>query len=159
MAAGSISSSDRTERGKAQLHRIALDGGEAEPLTEWGGGIAGYTPLPTRTQVAFWAKDEPTAEDERREHEREDARIWGERVPYARLRILDLRTRAVRTIDALGNRHVVAEVAPRPDGGPLAVLSWSLPDADPGTLDSQIHLVDLEAGTRASSRDPVNWRG
>ena len=156
--------SDRSERGKAQLHRIALDGGEAEPLTEWAGGIAGYVPLlVNEAHVAFWAKDEPTSEDERREQERDDARVWGERVPYARLRILDLRTRAVRTIDALGDRHV-AEVAPRPDGGPLAVFTWSLPDADPGTLDTRIHLVDLEAGsahhlaTMPGVGDDLTWR-
>lgn len=138
--------SDRLERGKAQVHRIALDGGEAEPLTGWAGGIAGFVPLLDGQRIAFMAKDEPTAEDDRREHERDDARVWGERVPYARLRILDLDTRAITTIDAMGDRHV-AEVAPRPDGGPLAVFTWSLPDADPGTLDTRIHLVDLDGGT------------
>ncbi len=45
--------SDRTERGKTQLHRIALDGGEAEPLTGWAGGIAGFTPLPDGAQVGL----------------------------------------------------------------------------------------------------------
>src|ERR1022692_1682260 len=35
--------SDRT--GSAQLHRIRLDGGEAEALTAWRGGINGHYPL------------------------------------------------------------------------------------------------------------------
>jgi dipeptidyl aminopeptidase/acylaminoacyl peptidase len=155
--------SDRAERGKTQLYRISLDGGEAEPLTEWSGGIAGFVPVLDGALVAFWAKDEPTEEDERREHERDDPRVWGERVPYARLRILDLGTRTVRTIDALGDRHV-AEVAPRPDGGPLAVFSWGMPMMDPGALDTQIHLVDLDGGTAhhlvtlPSVGDDLTWR-
>ena len=38
--------SDRDERGTAQLYRIGLDGGAAERLTEWAGGISGHVPLP-----------------------------------------------------------------------------------------------------------------
>jgi len=118
--------SDRAERGKAQVYRIAVDGGEAGPMTDWPGGVSGFVPLADGDGLTFWGKDGPTPEDERRERERDDARVWGERRPVARLRILDLGTRAVRTIDALADRHV-AEVAPRPDGGPLAVFSWSMP--------------------------------
>lgn len=56
--------SDRT--GSAQLHRIRLDGGEAEALTAWRSGIDGHYPLAGGRVVAVLAADEPTQEDERR---------------------------------------------------------------------------------------------
>ena len=91
--------------------------------------------------VAVLAEDEPTADHERRQAEGDDAMVWGENVTPTRLRLLDLVTGGLRTVDGLADRHVV-EVAQRPDGGPLAVLSWACPDIDPGALNVRLHLVD-----------------
>jgi dienelactone hydrolase len=113
--------------------------------------------------VAFWAKDLPTDDDERRETERDDVNVWGERLPIARLRLLDLASGAVRTIEALGDRHV-REAAPRPDGAMLAVLTWSMPVDDPGSLDGRIHLVDGDAltarqlGAEVVGARQLTWR-
>jgi dipeptidyl aminopeptidase/acylaminoacyl peptidase len=133
--------SDRLEPGTGQLQRIRLDGGGAEALTAWRGGISDHCPLADGRMVAVLAEDEPTAEDERRQAERDDAMVWGENDTPTRLRLLDLVTGGLRTVDGLADRHVV-EVAQRPDGGPLAVLSWACPDIDPGALHVRLHLVD-----------------
>ncbi|MEU6672163.1 S9 family peptidase [Streptomyces sp. NPDC046727] len=137
--------SDREEQGTAQLQQIRLDGSEdiakAEALTSWRGGILDHCPLLDGRTVALLAKDEPTAEDERREAERDDAMVWGRHLPATRLRLLDLETGVLRTVDGLGDRHVAA-LAPRPDGGPLAVLSWSTPEVDPGVMTAELHVVD-----------------
>jgi hypothetical protein len=55
--------------------------------------------------------------------------------------LLDLGTRALRMVDGLGDRHVV-EVVQRPDGGPLAVISWATPEIDPGASAAELHVVD-----------------
>ena len=133
--------SDRLEPGTSQLQRIRLDGGGAEVLTAWRGGISDHYPLADGRMVAVLAEDEPTAEDERRQAEGDDAMVWGENVTPARLRLLDLVTGGLHTVDGLADRHVV-EVVQRPDGGPLAVLSWACPDIDPGALDVRLHLAD-----------------
>jgi dipeptidyl aminopeptidase/acylaminoacyl peptidase len=133
--------SDRT--GSAQLHRIRLDGGEAEALTAWRSGIDGHYPLAGGRVVAVLAADEPTQEDERRKADRDDAVVWGEQVPWRRLRLLDLETGELRVVDGIGDRHVV-ELAQRPDGGPLAVLSWGSPDIDPGVRTIRLHLANPE---------------
>ncbi|TDD32758.1 S9 family peptidase [Nonomuraea terrae] len=137
--------SDRIERGTTQIHRIPLDGGAAEALTTWRSGIFDYLPLADGRSVAVVAADEPTEEAERRKAERDDAKVWGEGVPYGRLRLLDLSTGRFRVVDGLGDRHVV-DLAQRPDGGPLAVLSWATPELDPVSFRCRLHVVDPENG-------------
>ncbi len=154
--------SDRT--GSAQLHRISLAGGEAEVLTDWHGEISDARPLAGGRLVAVLATDEPTEEDKRRRAERDDAIVWGEHLRRARLRVLDLATGELRTVDGLGGRHV-AELAPRPDGGALAVISWASTEKDPGAVTNELHVVDPEAGTvhdlgriGPRARSPVWWQ-
>src|ERR1700677_4056328 len=53
--------SDRA--GSRQLHRIRLDGGEAEVLTDWRGEISDAQPLADDPLVAVVAPDEPTEQD------------------------------------------------------------------------------------------------
>ena len=154
--------SDRA--GSRQLHRVRVDGGEAETLTGWRGEISDAWPLADPGLVALVATDEPTAEDERRRAERDDAFVWGQQLPRARLRVLDLTTGELRTIGALGHRHVV-ELAARPDGGALAAISWARSDNDPGATTGELHVVDLETGTArdlgqvgTEARSPVWWQ-
>jgi dipeptidyl aminopeptidase/acylaminoacyl peptidase len=131
--------------GSPQLHRIRLGGGEAEVLTDWRGEISDARPLSDARLVAVVATDEPTEDDKRRRAERDDAFVWGQQLRPSRLRLLDLATGELRTADGLGHRHVV-EVAPRPDGGRLAVISWASPEIDPGVITNELHVVDLETG-------------
>ena len=154
--------SDRA--GSRQLHRIRLGGGEAEILTDWRGEISDARPLADDRLVAVVATDEPTGEDERRRAERDDAFVWGRQLRPARLRLLDLATGELRTVDGLGDRHVV-EVAARPDGSALAVISWAAADNDPGATTGELHVVDPETGTArglgrigTEARPPVWWR-
>ena len=114
-----------------QLHRIEFDGGEATALTSWGTAISGYLPL-ADGQIAVLAADEG---------EPCDPVVWTECAGSHRLRLLDPASREMRVVAGLGDRHV-KEVTQRPDGGPLAVLSWSRPEDDPGSFDPRLHLVD-----------------
>jgi hypothetical protein len=109
------------------------------------------------------ATDEPTEEDKRRRADRDDAFVWGQQLSSGRLRVLDLDTGGLRTVPGLGHRHV-AELAPRPDGGALAVISWASPEKDPGVITNELHVVDPETGAvhdlgriGIEARSPV-WR-
>ena len=154
--------SDRT--GSRQLYRVRVGGGEAEVLTDWRGEISDAWPLADARLVAVVATDEPTEEDKRRRAERDDAFVWGQQLRCGRLRVLDLATGELRTVDGLGHRHVV-ELAARPDGGALAAISWAGPEKDPGVTTSELHVVDLETGTArdlgrigTEARSPVWWQ-
>jgi dipeptidyl aminopeptidase/acylaminoacyl peptidase len=61
------------------------------------------------------------------------------------LRICDLGTGEVSAVSELRDRHVMA-VAQRPDGGPLAVVSWACPADDPGAFTARLHVVDVDSG-------------
>jgi dipeptidyl aminopeptidase/acylaminoacyl peptidase len=152
--------SDRA--GSAQLHRIRIDGGEAEGLTDWHGDIYDVWPL-ADGRVAVVAADEPTEEDERRRAERDDAIVWSEQRGRGRLRLLDTVTRELHAVGDLGGRHVV-ELAQRPDGGPVALISWVSRENDPGAITNELHVVDPATGAvhdlgrvAGYARSPVWW--
>ncbi|MBP2328440.1 dipeptidyl aminopeptidase/acylaminoacyl peptidase [Kibdelosporangium banguiense] len=132
--------SDQASPGTAQLHVIGRAAGRARALTSWASGILAYRPLVDTALVAIVATDEPTEEERRRQRARDDAKVRGRANP-ARLRLLDQRTGQIRTPAGLHDRHVT-DVVQRPDGGPLAVLTWSTPELDPGLLEPALHLVD-----------------
>ena len=152
--------SDRT--GSNQLYRIRIDGGEAEALTDRHSDIYDVCPL-ADSRVVVVAADEPTEDDQRRRAERDDAVVWSERRGCGRLRILDMGNRELRLAAELGGRHVV-ELAQRPDGGPLAVISWLSRDLHPGAITNELHVVDLDTGAvqdlgrvAGQARSPVWW--
>ncbi len=134
----------------AQPHRIRRAGGPAESLTTWRGGVEHHRPLADPDLVALLAADEHT-------EDRSAPRP-------SRLRLLHLRTGLLRTPAAFTDRHVV-DVVQRPDGGPLAVLTRSTPDLDPGLLESELHLLDPATGAthdlgavEVSASSPTWWR-
>jgi dipeptidyl aminopeptidase/acylaminoacyl peptidase len=135
-----------------QLHRVALSGGDPEALTSWRGDIAGHLLL-ADGRLAVIATDEPDEEDERRKANGDDALVWGQDVPPNRLHLLDPGRPGLQRVAGLGDRHVV-EMAQRPDGGPLAVLSWACPQDEPGAFTAVLHLVDSDTG-QTSELSPV----
>ena len=152
----------RPHRVRPQLHRIRIDGGEAEALTDWHGDIYDFCPL-ADGRVAVVAADEPTEEDERKRAERDDAIVWSEHRGHGKLRLLDPVTRELHAADDLGGRHV-AELGPRPDGGPAAVISWVSRENDPGAITNELHVVDPATGAvhdlgrvAGYARSPAWW--
>ncbi|MGD0704332.1 MAG: S9 family peptidase [Trebonia sp.] len=152
--------------------RIAVGGpaGIAEPVLRWRGEISGLVPLADGQRVAVVAGDELTEDDERRQAGGDDAMVWSERAVrqhwrWHRLRLLDLASREFTVAGGLDGRHVV-DVAQRPGGGPLAVLSQDCPDRDPGAFTGRLHIADPDAGTAvdlgrtgSEARSPAWWLG
>lgn len=131
--------SDRAKRGTAQLYTIAVDGGEARALTSTKGkkSVDAFSWSPAGGQIAFTSADEPTEEDEKREKERDDAKVYGEKWPYARLRLVSLASKEVTTLVG-GERHVT-DFAWHPQGTELAYIVQQTPD-----LESRAHEVVIE---------------
>ncbi len=138
--------SDRAKRGTAQLYLIAVDGGEARPLTstENKKAVEDFSWSPGGGQIAFTSADEPTEEDERREKERDDARVYGERLPYTRLRLLSVATQEVTTLVET-DRDVIG-FAWHPRGTELAYVTTKMPDLESHAHETLIERVDLAGG-------------
>jgi len=131
--------SDRAKRGTGQLYLIAADGGEALALTSIKNkkSVDDFAWSPGGGQIAFTSPDEPTEEDEKQEKERDDARVYGEKWPYARLRLLLLATREITTL-AAGERHI-ADFTWHPHGTEIAYVVHQTPD-----LEARAHEVVIE---------------
>jgi dipeptidyl aminopeptidase/acylaminoacyl peptidase len=144
--------------------------GIAEIVLRWRGEISGLLPLAGGQRVTVVAGDELTEDDERRQAEGDDAMVWSERAVrqhwrWQRLRLLDLASGELTVAGGLAGQHVV-DLAQRPGGGPLAVLSWGCPEIEPGAFTGRLHIVDLDAGTTVDlgpagfeARSPAWWEG
>jgi dipeptidyl aminopeptidase/acylaminoacyl peptidase len=140
-----------------QLCRIRPDGAGTDVLVSWRGEIFDHLPLADGRTVAVIAGDEPG------KTECDDPIVWGEGAPRNRLFLLDLDRRALVAAPGLNDRHVV-EVAQRPDGGPLAVISWACPQDEPGAFTARLHVVAPGTGevrdlgsAGLDTRSPTWW--
>jgi dipeptidyl aminopeptidase/acylaminoacyl peptidase len=150
--------SDHDAPGQTRLCRITLADDDSQALTTWQGAIQGHRPLVDPESVAVIAVDEPE-----QRAERDDADVRTRSHP-ARLRLLDTRTGRLGAPESFDDRHVV-DVVQRPDGGPLAVLTCSAPQPDPGMFEPRLHLFDpvtcatTDLGpTAARAHRPTWWR-
>ncbi|MCR6482549.1 prolyl oligopeptidase family serine peptidase [Amycolatopsis sp. OK19-0408] len=133
----------RSER--AQLHRIGLADAESGQLTDRPGGVSDHVPLTGSVVLVAPADDEPSGPRVRSVRADGSRAAWDTRARPDRLWLLDLRTGVTSPLGDLGARHV-CEVAARPDGGALAVLTWSCADREPGVFEPGLHVVDLATG-------------
>ncbi|HEY0935347.1 MAG TPA: S9 family peptidase [Trebonia sp.] len=155
------------------LHRHGINrggpSGAAETVLHWSGDISGLALLAGGRLAAIVAGDELTGDDERRQARHDDALAWSERRVrqhwlWHRLRLLDLASGELTVAAGLAGRHVTG-MAQRPDGGPLAVMSWECPEYEPGVFTSRLHVVRLDSGTAEDlgplgpeARSPAWWQ-
>jgi dipeptidyl aminopeptidase/acylaminoacyl peptidase len=132
--------SDRRDRGTAGLYVMEAAGGEASPLVVRKRSVETFAWSPDGARIAFVAPDEPTDEDERREKERDDADVRGERWRYGRLHVVDVATGDVSDLP-VGDVHVF-EVTWSPDGRELAFLSRRTPELDSRPVAIQVVAAD-----------------
>lgn len=141
-------------RTEAQLHRERPEGGDRESWKTSVGGQAvdSYLPLADSHTVVVLSPDPGDS----------DPWVWSEAADHSRLRLLDLRSGTIETPQVFQGRHVV-EVAERPGGGMLAVLTQESPDPDPGGLTPHLHLLDpathdvRDLGAAAVSAGSLTW--
>lgn len=140
--------SDRAERGTAGLYVIDPAGGEAEPVVVRKRAVTALAWSPDSARIAFLAPDQPDDEDERREKERDDAEVFGERVPRNRLFTVAVPVDATGTaaepvLLPVGDLHPT-DLAWSPDRSRIALVARPTPELDLSTR-AAVHLVAVAA--------------
>ena len=133
--------------GKRNLYRIAVDGGEAEPLTAWNGTLGLYSVSPNGKWVAFAAR-EPDAGEDRAKREKRDLRVIDENPHNQSLWMVPVEPNAEGKRSAqkvaAGPYHVGA-FDWSPDSRRIAYEARPTPDADDGRR-ADIYEVEVESG-------------
>ncbi len=132
--------SDRS--GKRNLYRLAIDGGEAEKLTDWKGNLGAYRVSPDGKWVAFAAAEEDKDLEKRRK-EKLDFRVIGAKPPRQSLWVQQWNAEAKSLLK--GDFHVAA-FDWSPDGKFIAVDRRS--SSEPNESYSA-DVVEIEVATAA----------
>jgi dipeptidyl aminopeptidase/acylaminoacyl peptidase len=138
-----------TDRGaKNQVYRIAIDGGEAEQISDFKGGIAAYQLSPNGKWIAFTGR-EPDADEDRAKREKRDMRVIGDNPKNQSLWVLKAQDKADDKAAhpkkiASGPFHVGA-FDWSPDSRTIAFETRPTPEADDGRL-ADLLETDVESG-------------
>ena len=88
--------SSRSE--KTQIYLLHMRGGEAESLTQGENGIRSFEWSPDGKKIAFLATEPKTEEEEKKEKDKDDARVADHDDRHARLWILDVESRDIQQL-------------------------------------------------------------
>jgi dipeptidyl aminopeptidase/acylaminoacyl peptidase len=133
--------SAREER--PQIFLISPFGGEAERLTESKSGIQSFQWSPDGRRIAFVAQQELTAEEEKKQKDRDDAIVVDKSFRFSRIHVIDVETK--KATELVKSDYQAADTQWSPDGRFIAYTVTPTPKPDDGSL-SDIYIVDVESG-------------
>jgi dipeptidyl aminopeptidase/acylaminoacyl peptidase len=128
---------------KSQIFLISPTGGEAEKLTNSKSSVQSFQWSPDGSRIAYTAQQEPTAEEEKRQKERDDPKVIDKDFKFSRIWTIDVKTR--KATELVKSDYVAADPQWSPDGRSLAYTAQPTPRADDGNL-SDIWIIDIESG-------------
>lgn len=145
--------SDRS--GKRNVFRIAVDGGEAEQLTDWKGSMSGYSVSPDDRKLVFTGREEDK-EEEKRKKAKLDYRVVDDQPKNASLWMVSIDGSLPASAKKLVDRgDHIGDLDWSPDGKKIAFVHRPRPEADFGGK-SDISEVDITDGSvKVIARDPV----
>ena len=115
--------SDR--EGSNQVYLIPLDGGEARPLTEGKTGIDSFAWSPDGKRIAIKTTAPKTEDEEKKEKDKDDARIIGKPEERTLLQVLDVDTKGLKTL--VKGAWRISEFVWTPDGSSLILVATDHP--------------------------------
>jgi dipeptidyl aminopeptidase/acylaminoacyl peptidase len=132
--------SDREEA--TQIYLMPTDGGEAVPLTEGKNAVRAFEWSPDSKQIALIAPEPKTEAEEKREKDKDDARVVDRDDKRSRLWLIDIETKKVRQLTEGSWQIQEAKWTPR--GDRLIVSATDHPEVDQDT--NRIFAVTISDG-------------
>jgi dipeptidyl aminopeptidase/acylaminoacyl peptidase len=121
--------SDRAD--SPQIYLMPIDGGEGAQLTEGKNGIRSFEWSPDGKQISFIATDPKSEAEEKKEKDKDDARVVDKDDKRARLWLIDIETKKVRQLSP--QAFQIAEAHWLPQGDRLIVSATDHPESDQDT--------------------------
>ena len=125
-----------------QIYLISLDGGEARRLTETKQDIQSFEWSPSGKQIAFLASEPKTDAEEKKEKDKDDARVEDVDEKLPRLWLLDVES--VKSRQLTSGRWKIDEAQWRPDESGLIVSATDHPESDDET--NRIYAISAADG-------------
>ncbi len=125
-----------------QIYLMRAAGGEAAAVTKGKSSVQRLEWSPDGREIAYLAPDPKTEAEEKKEKEKDDARVVDKDDKHPRLRILDLTTHAERVLTPA--TWAVKELVWLPDGQTLIVRATNHPESD--QLTDKIYSVNAKDG-------------
>ena len=144
-AAGQAPAAGTGEAGNNQIFLMYTDGGEAWPLTKHEGGVSSFSIAPDGKSILFLAQDPLTAEDRRRQRERDDAVVVDESFRFTHLWVADVETGKAKRITQ--GKFVASDPQWSPDSKTIAYVARPTTKVDDGAL-ADVWVTDLDGKTR-----------
>ncbi|KAK6436310.1 hypothetical protein LTR95_007496 [Oleoguttula sp. CCFEE 5521] len=143
--------SDRAKSGERSAIYVmnVVQGGEGVAVTDvkFEKPISKVSFSPDGKKIAFLSADEKTPEKKQRDEEKDDAMVFGEEVPYARLRVVDLETKEVQILS--DEKEHVLDFDWDDSGKWILEMVTPRPDFESQMLfGTEFVAVEVEGGTR-----------
>jgi len=121
--------SDRAD--SPQIYLMPIDGGEAAQLTEGKNGIRSFEWSPNGKQISFIATDPKSEAEEKKEKDKDDARVVDKDDKRTRLWLIDIESKKVRQLSP--QAFQIAEAHWLPQGDRLIISATDHPESDQDT--------------------------
>jgi dipeptidyl aminopeptidase/acylaminoacyl peptidase len=121
--------SDRDEQ--QQVYAMRADGGEASALTKGKRSVKNFASSPDGKQIAFLASDAKTEAEEKKEKDKDDARVVDKEDKHARVWLLSLDTGEAKALTEL--KWDIREAVWHPSGTGLMLKATDHPESDQNT--------------------------
>jgi dipeptidyl aminopeptidase/acylaminoacyl peptidase len=144
-AAGQAPAPAGGEGGGNQIFLMYTDGGEAWPLTKHDGGVSSFSLSPDGKSILFLAQDPLSADDRRRQRERDDAVVVDETFRWTHIWVADVETGKTKRVTQ--GQFVVSDPQWAPDAKSIAYVSRPNTKIDDGAW-SDVWVTDLDGKTR-----------
>jgi dipeptidyl aminopeptidase/acylaminoacyl peptidase len=141
--------SDREER--TQIYVMPTDGGEAERLTEGKNAVRAFAWSPDGKHIAFLAPEPKTEAEEKKEKDKDDARVVDVDEKPARLWVIEVASKKTRQLTR--GKWQVADLKWAPQGDRLFITAAEHPE--PLVWRTRIFAVALADGALKEINAPV----